>query len=169
MGHRGKKAKDYRAGSARGEVMRGASEEISRTMWETSRPFRTGTVEILGVDVSIADPAVAQNGQTCVAYGSETRSAQKCNCPARKTIPRSSTNTNRMFLCDIYLIRRSLGKIGCQVKQFAQRGVLLEQANPSRSSPKRELSNSRLVWRTRNSGGGGGIRTPSARQQLITY
>jgi hypothetical protein len=120
--------------------MRGASEEISRMTWETSRPFRTGIIEILGVEVSIAEPAVAQKGQTCVASGSDTRSAQKCNCPARKTIPKSSTNANRMFLRDICLVIQSLGKIGCQVKRFAPRGVLREQANPSPSSPKTELS-----------------------------
>lgn len=69
---------------------------------------------MLGAGIRIADPAVVQKGQTCVAVGS----AHTWNCPARNTIPRSNTKPSRMCLRDMYLVRRSLGKKGCAVKQF---------------------------------------------------
>ena len=53
---------------------------------------------MLGAEVRIAAPAVAQKGQTCVAYGSDARSEQKWNCPERNTNPRSNTKTTRMFI-----------------------------------------------------------------------
>jgi len=72
--------------------------------------------DTLGDGVRIAEPAIVQNGQACVADGS----AQTWNCPARKTNPRNNTKANRMCLRDMYLVTRSLGKTGRAVKQFGR-------------------------------------------------
>jgi hypothetical protein len=78
----------------------------------------TGTIATLGDCATTTEPAAAQKGQVCELVGSDVRSAQKWNCAARNTIPRSSAKIRiRDVLQGMYLLRRSLGKNGCGVKQ----------------------------------------------------
>src|SRR5256885_2958573 len=79
-----------------------------------------GRIATLGTFIAMADPAALHSGQICDEVGCEVRSAQKWNCAARKTSPKNSAQ-NRM-LCDglrMCLVRRSLGKNGCEVKNWA--------------------------------------------------
>jgi hypothetical protein len=78
----------------------------------------TGTIATLGDCATTTEPAAAQNGQVCELVGSEVRSAQKWNCAARNTIPRSNAKIRSFdVLRGMSLLRRSLGKNGCGVKQ----------------------------------------------------
>ncbi len=77
-----------------------------------------GTMAMPGGWEETTDPTVEQVGQKCEADEVTVRSAQKWNCAARKTIPRSKTKTRaRSVQTGMYLVRRSLGRIGCEVKQ----------------------------------------------------
>jgi hypothetical protein len=64
----------------------------------------TGTMAILGDWGATAELAVEQSGQMCDELdGPEVRSAQKWNCAARKTTPRSkATSRNREETIGIY-------------------------------------------------------------------
>ena len=98
----------------------GTAENPETTRGATSSRFMTGTKAMPGVWVATTDPTVEQVGQKCEADEVTDRSAQKWNCAARKTIPRSKTKTRaRSVQTGMYLVRRSLGRIGCEVKQTA--------------------------------------------------
>ena len=59
-----------------------------------------------------------QSWQGCDPAGPAFRSAQKWNCAARKIIPSSSAQKRSLLgLTDILVLRRSLGRNGCGVKQ----------------------------------------------------
>jgi len=78
----------------------------------------TGVTAMPGVWAETTDPMVEQVGQKCVADELAVRSAQKWNCAARKKIPRSKTKTReRSVRTGMYLLRRSLGRFGCVVKE----------------------------------------------------
>jgi hypothetical protein len=78
----------------------------------------TDTLAMPGVWMATTDPTVEQVGQKCEADEVTARSAQKWNCAARKTIPRSKTKTRaRSVQTGMCLVRRSLGRIGCAVKE----------------------------------------------------
>jgi hypothetical protein len=53
-----------REGGARGEVVRTTSTESSNATAATSSLLKTGIIATLGAGVKIAEPTVAQNGQT---------------------------------------------------------------------------------------------------------
>ena len=90
---------------------------------------------MLGVWVATTDPTVEQVGQKCEAHEVTVRSAQKWNCAARNTIPRSKTKTRtRSVQTGMYLVRRSLGRIGCAVKG-ASRSPLVPHCNQLASPP----------------------------------
>jgi hypothetical protein len=81
----------------------------------------TGTMAMLGVCVATTEPTVEHMGQMCDADGVAVWSAQKWNCAPRKTIPRSNAKT--LIRCDlrgIYVLRDSLRRNGCGVKQAIQ-------------------------------------------------
>jgi hypothetical protein len=85
---------------------------------KTSSRFTMGTTARSGVSVVIAEPAAEQSWQGCAPLGAEFRSAQKWNCAARKMIPSSKAQNRALLgLTDIFLLRRSLGRNGCGVKQ----------------------------------------------------
>ena len=96
----------------------------------------TGTKAMPGVWVATTDPTVEQVGQKCEADEVTDRSAQKWNCAARKTIPRSKTKTRaRSVQTGMYLVRRSLGRIGCAVKGARRsHGFLIATNLPHRPS-----------------------------------
>jgi hypothetical protein len=96
---------------------------------KTSSRFTTGTTARSRVWVVTADPAVEQSWQGCEPLGPEFKSAQKWNCAARKMIPSSKAHTRALFgLADIFLLRRSLGRNGCGVKQrMGAAGTFLHQ------------------------------------------
>jgi hypothetical protein len=73
---------------------------------------------MLGDWGATAELAVEQSGQMCEELdGPDVRSAQKWNCAARKTTPRSKASSHiRCELLRMYFLRRSLGKNGCGVK-----------------------------------------------------
>ena len=78
----------------------------------------TGTMAMLGVCVATTEPTVEQVGQICDADGGAVRSAQKWNCAARKTNPRSKAQRLiRCVLPSIVLPIASLGRNGCGVKE----------------------------------------------------
>ena len=54
-------------GGARGEVVRGTSDESSNATAMISNLVRIGMIAKLNAGVKTAEPAVAQNGQTCEA------------------------------------------------------------------------------------------------------
>ena len=88
-----------------------------------------------GVWGATTDPTVEHVGQKCEAHEVTVRSAQKWNCAARNTIPRSKTKTRtRSVQTGMYLVRRSLGKNGCEVKG-ASRSPLVPHCNQLASSP----------------------------------
>jgi len=67
---------------------------------------------------------VEQSWQGCDPAGPAFRSAQKWNCAARKIIPSSSAQKRSLLgLTDILVLRRSLGRNGCGVKQRDRIGV----------------------------------------------
>ena len=102
--------------------------ENRKTTARFSRRFTTGTMATLGDCATIAEPAAVQKGQMCEPVGPDVRSAQKWNCAARNTIPRSNAKIRiRDVLPDMYLLRRSLGKNGCGVKRRLPPGFRLEQ------------------------------------------
>jgi len=109
----------YRAGGARGEVARGTAENSDATRGVSSSRSITGIMAMPGVGGATTDPTVEQVGQKCEADGVAVRSTQKWNCAARKTIPRSKTKMRaRSVQTGMYLLRRSLGRIGCAVKEL---------------------------------------------------
>lgn len=111
-------AKDYRAGGARGEVEREISTEWQIAGAASSRRWTTGTIERLKTCGAIAVPAVEHNWQGCEPAGPEFMSAQKWNCAARKIIPSSRAQIRNLFgFTNMYLLRRSLGRNGCGVKE----------------------------------------------------
>ena len=106
-------------------MARGIAAEIRKTTAGLSRRFMTGgTIATLGDCATIAEPAAAQKGHICELFAeSEVRSAQKWNCAARKTIPRSNAKIRRRDrLLGMSLLRRSLGKNGCRVKGYLKLG-----------------------------------------------
>src|SRR5207248_2710945 len=110
----GERTAGYKAGGARGETARGKTDENVSTRETTSSQRVAGIIVTAGDSVATAEPAAEHNGQKCVAEGEADRSVQKWNCAPRKMIPRSNatTRTRYALLC-MYLIRRSLGRIGC--------------------------------------------------------
>jgi hypothetical protein len=64
-------------GGARGEVTRSTSMENSNATAAISSLPKTGIIAMLSGGVKIAEPAVAQNGQTCEAYPPVFVSAHK--------------------------------------------------------------------------------------------
>src|SRR6266436_6251548 len=111
-------------------MARGTAENIETTRGATSSRFRTGTMAMPGVWVATADPTVEQVEQKCEADEVTVRSAQKWNCAARKTIPRIKTKTRtRSVQTRMYLVRRSLGRIGCAVKEAYRFPLVLIATN----------------------------------------
>ena len=97
--------------------------ENRKTTARFSRRFTTGTMATLGDCATIAEPAAVQKGQMCELVGPDVRSAQKWNCAARNTIPRSNAKMRRRErLLGMSLLRRSLGKNGCGVKERLRLG-----------------------------------------------
>jgi len=79
----------------------------------------TGIMAMLSVWGVTTDPTIEQVGQKCEADEVAVKSAQKWNCAARKKIPRSKTKMRaRSVQTGMYLLRRSLGRIGCAVKEL---------------------------------------------------
>lgn len=73
---------------------------------------------MLGVCVATTEPTAEHMGQTWDAEGATVRSAQKWNCAPRKTNPRSNAKTRILtVLPSILILRRSLGRNGCGVKE----------------------------------------------------
>ena len=100
--------------------MRVTAVESSNATAATSSLVKTGIIAMLGAGVKIAEPAVAQNGQTCEAYPPVFVSAHRWNWPARNRIASAKTNRSRRCFPLMYLVRGSLGKKGWRVKRFAE-------------------------------------------------
>jgi hypothetical protein len=95
-------------------------QETLETKATLSKRFVTGITEAVGDSVATAEPAALQTGQTCEEVGPEIRSAQKWNCAARKTTASSNARgRNRDPTGCMCLVRRSLGKNGCEVKELS--------------------------------------------------
>src|SRR5260370_41123228 len=112
------KPESYWRGGARGEVAYGIAEDSETSTGETSSRFVTGTIAMMGDCVATTEPAVEQSGQMCEADGAAVNSVQKWNCAPRKIIPTSNPKMRMrcVFAC-MCLLRRSLGRDGCGVKQ----------------------------------------------------
>lgn len=106
-------------GGARGEVVRATSAEISNATAATSSFVSTGMIARLRAGVKIAEPAVAQNGQTCDTNPVAFVSTHRWNWPARNRIASKKTSNSRTRFPLMCILRRSLGKKGWQVKHFA--------------------------------------------------
>lgn len=92
-------------------------QETLKTRATLSNRFVTGIMVALGDSAATAEPAALQTGHTWDEVGPEIRSAQKWNCAARKTTASSNARRrNREGTRCMCLLRRSLGKIGCEVK-----------------------------------------------------
>ena len=92
-------------------------QETLETRATLSRRFVNGIMVARADSVATAEPAALQTGQTCEDVGPEIRSAQKWNCAARKTTASSNARgRNRDLSGCMCLVRRSLGKNGCEVK-----------------------------------------------------
>lgn len=97
--------------------MRGNSTNGETTVTRTSTRLTTGTTANVKVCGVTAVPTVEQIWQGCELAGPEFRSAQKWNCAARKANPSSSAPMPILLsLGNIFVLRRSLGRIGCGVK-----------------------------------------------------
>ena len=84
----------------------------------SSRRWTTGTIERFKTCGAIAVPAVEHSWHGCEPAGPEFKSAQKWNCAARKIIPSSRAQIRNLFgFANICLLRRSLGRNGCGVKE----------------------------------------------------
>jgi hypothetical protein len=95
-------------------------QETLETRETLSRRFVIGIMLARGDSVATAEPAALQTGQTCEDVGPEIRSAQKWNCAARKTTASSNAKKrNRELSGCMCLLRRSLGKNGCEVKELS--------------------------------------------------
>jgi hypothetical protein len=71
-----------------------------------------------GEAVVTTEPAAEQTGQRCEPEGSEVKSAQKWNCAARKSIPRSKARKRSwVSLLGILLLRVRIRWKGCGVKE----------------------------------------------------
>ena len=104
-------------GGARGEMARGISEDkMSRTPGLSSL-LETGATASNNASLAIAEVVAQQTGQKWEEAGAALMSAQKWNWAPRKTTARSRAKTAirdvRWCMC---LVRRSLGKNGCEVK-----------------------------------------------------
>ena len=105
-------------GGARGEIARGMC--VDRLSWAPglSNRWETGATTSSRAWAAIAELVALQTGQKCEAAGAAVRSAQKWNCAPRKMTANSSAKTAvREVLWCMFLIRWSLGKNGCEVKQ----------------------------------------------------
>src|SRR5215472_16642062 len=99
-------------------MARGTAEKIVTTTGAISSLFAMGMIVMLGEAVATTEPATEQTGQTCEAEGPVDTSAQKWNCAPTKTTARSNAKRRtRLALLCMCLLRRSLGWIGCRVKQ----------------------------------------------------
>jgi hypothetical protein len=67
------KERTTRGKEARGEVVRTTSVESSNATAATSSLVKTGIIAMFSAGVKIAEPAVAQNGQTCDALAARVR------------------------------------------------------------------------------------------------
>lgn len=114
----GETQKAYRTGGARGETARGSVAEKNGARVKISSRFMTGTSAMLGATGATTEPVVEQTGQIWELNGPEVRSAQRWNCATRKMTPRNKAKSrSRVRLPCIFLLRTSLGKEGCGVKQ----------------------------------------------------
>ena len=108
---------NYREGGARGEMAREIPKETLETSAKLSSRLVTATIAALGDSVATAEPAALQTGQMCEEVGPDVKSAQKWNCAPRKM---TASNRAKMRSRDpsrcMYLVRRSLGRFGCEVK-----------------------------------------------------
>ncbi len=99
-------------------MARGTAEDTKTTNVETSSRFVTGATATSGECVTTTEPAAEQTGQMWEADGAAVRSVQKWNCAPRKATPRSNARMRmRQDSVCMCLLRRSLGKKGCGVKQ----------------------------------------------------
>ena len=104
-------------------MARGAAEDTETINGASSSRFTTGTMAMLGDCTTTTEPTAEQIGQMWDADGVAVRSAQKWNCAPRKTIPRSNAKMRmRCDLLSMYLLRLSLGRNGCGVKQIMSLG-----------------------------------------------
>lgn len=100
----------------------------------------TGIMAMPSVWGVTTDPTIEQVGQKCEADEVAVKSAQKWNCAARKIIPRSKTKIRaRSVQTGMYLLRRSLSRIGCAVKS-ARRCVGFSLATKLLARPSKVLS-----------------------------
>ncbi len=99
-------------------MARGTAEDTETSNGATSSRFMTGTMGIPSDRVATTELAVEQSGQMCEADGAALNSVQKWNCAPRKIIPTSNPKMRMrcVFAC-MCLLRRSLGRDGCAVKQ----------------------------------------------------
>ena len=99
-------------------MSRGTADDTKTTDVAASSRFVTGTTATSGECVTTTEPAVEHTGQMWEADGAAVRSVQKWNCAPRKAAPRSKARMwmrrNSICMC---LLRRSLGKKSCGVKQ----------------------------------------------------
>ncbi len=99
-------------------MARGTAEDTKTTNVATSSRFVTGTRATSGECMATTEPTIEQTGQMWEADGAAVRSVQKWNCAPRKATPRSKTRMRmRQDSVCMCLLRGSLGKKGCGVKQ----------------------------------------------------
>jgi hypothetical protein len=85
----------YRAGGARGDIARAREERTVFVKLIISSRATVKAVGAVATAVGTTQEPLVQTGQTCEPEGPACISAQKWNCPARRSNP-TSRATNRM-------------------------------------------------------------------------